>query len=81
MLKQISQRGYRKSEPYDEDYPFVLPRYLRQAMIMIKKDRQISGNEIMHLSLYTSMVEKILNWEEGFLEEKNSGGEVLLAMK
>lgn len=87
LMKQMSQKGYRTSEPLDDAYQLILPRYLKQAMIMIKRDKGISGNEFMHmlksvqLSLHKSMVEKILNLEEGFLSDGNSGSAVLLTFK
>ena len=67
LMKQMSQRNYRKTEPLDDAYQLILPRYLKQAMFMIKNDRGVSGNEFMdtlkgmNLSLNKSMVERILN--------------------
>ena len=83
----MSQQGYRTSEPLDDAYQLMLPRYLKQAMIMIKRDKGVSGNEFMHmlkgvqLSLHKSMVEKILNLEEGFLADGNNGSAVLLTIR
>ena len=54
---------------------------------MIKNDRGVSGNEFMdtlkgmNLSLNKSMVERILNLEDGFLRDEDYNGEVLLKMK
>lgn len=87
LMKQMSQRNYRKNEPLDDAYQLILPRYLKQAMSMIKNDKGVSGNEFMDtlkkmkLSLNKSMVERILNLEDGFLRDKDCNGEVLLAMK
>lgn len=87
LMKQMSQHGYRTSEPLDDAYQLILPRYLKQAMTMIKRDKKVSGNEFMHmlktmqLSLHKSMVERLLNLEEGFLVDEISGGEVLLKIK
>lgn len=87
LMKQMSQHGYRTNEPLDDVYQLILPRYLKQAMIMIKRDKKVSGNEFMHmlksmqLSLHKSMVEKLLNLEEGFLVDEISGGEVFLKIK
>lgn len=87
LMKQMSQHNYRKSEPLDDTYQLILPRYLKHAMSMIKNDRGVSGNEFMDtlkkmkLSLNKSMVERILNLEDGFLREEDYNGEVLLAMK
>lgn len=87
LMKQMSQHGYRTNEPLDDAYQLILPRYLKQAMTMIKRDKKVSGNEFMHmlktmqLSLYKSMVERLLNLEEGFLVDEISGGEVLLKVK
>lgn len=87
LMKQMSQHGYRTNEPLDDAYQLILPRYLKQAMTMIKRDKKVSGNEFMHmlktmqLSLHKSMVERLLNLEEGFLVDEISGGEVLLKIK
>lgn len=87
LMKQMSQQNYRVNEPLDDVYQLILPRYLKQAMTMIKRDKKVSGDEFMHLlksmrlSLHKSMVEKLLNLEEGFLEDGKESGEVLLAIK
>lgn len=87
LMKQMSQRNYRKNEPLDDAYQLILPRYLKQAMFMIKNDRGVTGNEFMNtlkamnLSLNKSMVERILNLEDGFLKDEDYNGEVLLSMK
>lgn len=87
LMKQMSQMGYRTCEPLDDAYQLILPRYIRQAMIMIKQDKKISGDEFMlmlksmQLSLHKSMVEKVLNLEEGFLTDEKQESGVLLAFK
>ena len=87
LMKQMSQNGYRTSEPLDNSYQLIMPRYLKQAMLMIKRDKGISGSEFMHmlkgmnLSLHKTMVEKLLNLEDGFLNDGNCGSEVLLVMR
>lgn len=87
LMKQMSQKGYRTSEPLDNVYQPMLPRYLKQAMAMIKRDKKVSGSEFMHmmksmqLSLHNVMVEKLLNLEEGFLADDNNDSAVLLAIK
>lgn len=87
LMKQMSQRNYRKNEPLDDAYQLILPRYLKQAMSMIRNDKKVSGNEFMDtlkgmkLSLNKSMVERILNLEDGFLRDEGCNGEVLLAIK
>ena len=87
LMKQMSQHNYRKNEPLDDTYQLILPRYLKQAMLMIKNDRGVPGKEFMEalkrmkLSLNKSMVERILNLEDGFLRDEDCNGEVLLVMK
>lgn len=87
LMKQMSQHGYRTKEPLDDSYQLILPRYLKQAMIMIKRDKKISGSEFMHmlkvmrLSLHSNMVEKLLNLEEGFLADENKGNVTRLSFK
>lgn len=76
LMKQISQKNYRKSEPLDDAYQLIFPRYLKHAMNLIRKEKKISGNAFMELlklqgiSLRKSMVEKLLNLEEGFLSDE-----------
>lgn len=73
LMKQVSQNNYRKSEPLDDAYQLIFPRYLKHAMNLIRKEKKISGNDFMNLlksqgiSLQKSMVEKLLNLDEGFL--------------
>ena len=87
LMKQMSQRGYRTNEPLDDAYQLIRPRYLKQAMKMIKIDKNISGQDFMdllkgmHLSLYDSMVERLLNLEDGFLSDDNKRSEVVLALR
>ncbi len=86
LMKQISQNNYRKSEPLDDAYQLIFPRYLEHAMNLIRKEKKVSGNEFMNLlkskgiSLQKGMVEKLLNLEEGFLfdEVKNEDKIVLI---
>lgn len=75
LMKQMSQNNFRKKEPLDDTYPLIFPRYLKHAMMLIKSQKKVSGDEFMwrlktqNLSLYKSMVEKLLNLEEGFLSD------------
>ncbi len=75
LMKQISMNNFRKKEPLDDIYPLVFPRYLKHAMTLIKTKMKVSGDDFMchlenqNLSLYKSMVEKLLNLEEGFLSD------------
>lgn len=87
LMKQMSYRGYRTCEPLDDAYQLILPRYLKQAMLMIRNDKKVSGNEFMHslksmqLSLHKTMVERLLNLEPGFLEDVGDSGHILLSFK
>lgn len=86
LMKQISRNNYRKKEPLDDAYQLIFPRYLKQAMTMIKVDMKVSGDDFMRvlkdmkLSLYKTMVEKILNLEEGFLSEDNPQNHKVILM-
>lgn len=73
LMKQLSQKGYRKCEPYDKETPTIQPRYLKEAMRMIIEEDKISSSEFIGdlssygLTLFTEVVEKILNLPEGYL--------------
>lgn len=73
LMKQLSQKGYRKCEPYDKETPTIQPRYLKEAMRMIIEEDKISSSEFIGdlssygLTLYTEVIEKILNLPEGYL--------------
>ena len=85
--KQLSSKGYRKKEPLDSKYPSKQPRYLREAMNMMKNDLNITGDRFvdmlkeMKLSLNRDMIERILNLKEGFLSDTKEDEEVVLEMK
>lgn len=75
LMKQISINNFRKKEPLDDIYSQVYPRYLKHAMTLIKTKLKVSGDDFMYhlkkqnLSLYKNMVEKLLNLNEGFLND------------
>ena len=87
LMKQISQNNFRLKEPYDDSFPLIFPRYLKQAMLMIKKDKGISGSEFMdilknmRISLHTVMVENLLNLDRGFLNDDNRKEDIVLDFK
>lgn len=87
LMKQISQNNFRLKEPYDDSFPLIFPRYLKQAMLMIKKDKGISGSEFMdilkdmRISLHTVMVEDLLNLDRGFLNDDNRKTDIVLDFK
>ena len=87
LMKQLSSKGYRKKEPLDSKYPSKQPRYLREAMNMMKNDLNITGDRFvdmlkeMKLSLNRDMIERILNLKEGFLSDTKEDEEVVLEMK
>ena len=39
LMKQVSQNNYRKSEPLDDAYQLIFPRYLKHAMNLEKKKK------------------------------------------
>lgn len=87
LMKQMSQRGYRLAEPFDNEIPTCSPRYLKQAMRMIIEDKNISGNEFMDmlrslkLSLHKEMVEKLIGLKEGYLSSNDKTNNVVLMIK
>ena len=88
LMKQISQLNYRKNEPLDDAFQLIYPRYLKQAMTMIKSQKKVSGEDFITLlknigiSLHRNMVEKLLNLEEGFLcDEQQKKDNIILMIK
>lgn len=73
LMKQLSQKGYRRCEPYDKETKQMKPLYLKTAMKMIIEEDEVSGREFLETlsmqgtTLSEQIVENILNLEEGYL--------------
>jgi Zn-dependent peptidase ImmA (M78 family)/DNA-binding XRE family transcriptional regulator len=83
LMKQLSQKGYRICEPYDKETILMKPRYLKEAMKMIIEEDGVTGKEFMGeleargISLYSGMIEEILNLPENYLTQNDIGGKVI----
>ena len=83
LMKQLSQKGYRTCEPFDKETPLMKPRYIKEAMKMIIEEDNITGKEFMGeleamgVSLYSGMIEEILNLPEHYLSQNDKGGKVI----
>lgn len=87
LMKQRSNDGYIKEEPYDKQVATCEPRYLKHAMKMLIEDRRITGTEFMRvlqkhgLSINSHMVEELLGLDEGYLDKFSNPGKVFLFEK
>lgn len=83
LMKQLSQKGYRKCEPYDKETKQMQPRYLKEAMRMIIEEDKVTGTEFLEVvsekgvSVSEEIVENILNLDEGYLRMNDSSGEIV----
>lgn len=83
LMKQLSQRGYRRTEPFDKETPPIKPRYLKEAMRMIIEEDQVSGREILDnlgergMALTQEIVEEILGLKKGYLSLNDSSGDIV----
>ena len=83
LMKQLSQKGYRKCEPYDKETKQMQPRYLKEAMKMIIEEDKVTGTEFLEVvsekgvSVSEEIVENILNLDEGYLRMNDSSGEIV----
>ena len=83
LMKQLSQKGYRKCEPYDKETKQMQPRYLKDAMRMIIEEDKVTGTEFLEVvsekgvSVSEEIVENILNLDEGYLRMNDSSGEIV----
>lgn len=83
LMKQLSQKGYRTCEPFDKETPLMKPRYIKEAMKMIIEEDNIAGKEFMEeletigVSLYSNMIEEILNLPENYLSQNDKDGKVI----
>lgn len=83
LMKQLSQKGYRTNEPFDNETPPIKPRYLKEAMRMIIEEDGVTGEEILQqlsddgMALSEEIVEDILNLESGYLRYNDSTGNVV----
>ena len=83
LMKQLSQRGYRTNEPFDNETPAIKPRYLKEAMKMIIEEDGVTGEEFLQklsdagMALSETIVEDILNLESGYLRYNDSAGNIV----
>lgn len=83
LMKQLSQKGYRTSEPFDKETPSIKPRYIKQAMKMIIEEDGVTSAEFLNaleennVSLFSDMVEDILNLPKGYLHLNDEKGKVI----
>ncbi len=74
LMKQLSQKGYRRCEPYDKETKQMKPLYLKTAMKMIIEEDEVPGSEFLEnlsmrgTTLSAEIVENILNLKAGYLK-------------
>jgi Zn-dependent peptidase ImmA (M78 family)/DNA-binding XRE family transcriptional regulator len=83
LMKQLSQKGYRTSEPFDKDTPTIKPRYIKEAIKMIIEEDGVTGKEFINsleqngVSLSSEMIENILNLPQGYLHQNDEIGKII----
>lgn len=75
LMRQMSTRGYRQTEPLDDSIEYKHPYALKQSINLLLTKGNMSGADIMNLfsvnkfSVSTNVVEELLNLDEGTLSQ------------
>ncbi|PAQ15052.1 DNA-binding protein [Bacillaceae bacterium SAOS 7] len=79
LQRQISQKGWRKEEPFDRDFKPASPMLLKKAIMMLLDHKKLSGHQILErlskkygLSLHAFEFEDLVGLERGTLEKYSS---------
>lgn len=73
LMRQMSTRGYRQTEPLDDSIEYKHPYALKQSIDLLMTKGNMSGEDIMSLftahkfSVSSNVIEELLNLEEGTL--------------
>lgn len=79
LMRQMSTRGYRQTEPLDDSIEYKHPCALKQSIDLLLTQGNMSGEDIMNLfashkfSISANVVEELLNLEEGVLSQSPKG--------
>lgn len=75
LMRQMSTRGYRQTEPLDDSIEYKHPYALKQSINLLLTKGNMSGEDIMNLfavnkfSVSTNVIEELLNLDEGTLSQ------------
>lgn len=75
LMRQMSTRGYRQTEPLDDSIEYKHPYALKQSINLLMTKGNMSGEDIMSLfathkfSVSANVIEELLNLEEGTLSQ------------
>lgn len=75
LMRQMSTRGYRQTEPLDDSIEYKHPYALKQSIDLLMTKGNMSGEDIMSLftahkfSVSSNVIEELLNLEEGALSQ------------
>lgn len=75
LMRQMSTRGYRQTEPLDDSIEYKHPHALKQSIGLLMTKGNMSGEDIMNLfathkfSVPANVIEELLNLEEGTLSQ------------
>lgn len=78
LMRQMSRNGYRQREPLDDLVAYKHPYALKQAVQLLMKRANMSGEEIMslfvsnQLSLSAGILEELLGLEQGTLSQTSA---------
>jgi Zn-dependent peptidase ImmA (M78 family) len=73
LMRQMSTRGYRQTEPLDDSIEYKHPYALKQSINLLLTKGNMSGEDIMNLfaaykfSVSANVIEELLNLDEGML--------------
>lgn len=86
LMKQMSARKWRISEPFDDIWELQRPVLFKKSIQVLKENNVLSGTQfLMELSKYkltleASMVETLLDLDEGTLIDKNENDKPTLVL-
>ncbi|MCI8335412.1 MAG: ImmA/IrrE family metallo-endopeptidase [Lachnospiraceae bacterium] len=75
LMRQMSTRGYRQTEPLDDNMEYKHPYALKQSIDLLLTKGNMSGEDIMSLfatykfSVSANVIEELLNLEAGTLSQ------------
>lgn len=84
LMRQMSTRGYRQTEPLDDSVEYKHPFALKQSINLLLTKGNMAGEDIMNLftankfSVSANVVEELLNLDEGTLSQPSKAGSKII---
>ena len=79
LMRQMSTKGYRQTEPLDDLIEYRHPRALKQTVKLLLTKGNMSAEDILGLfvtnrfSISANVIEELLDLEKGTLSKSNDG--------